>query len=238
MKCEIHRSGRKIAGPIPYDRGNVSAILYRQGADARILPSQLMNAIKIGPIIIRPVKEIRPPQQRGYFHSLERIAVTDNAVEYRYELKPYAIDDYKKMLIEALASVHERYEGERFTYRDVMIAQDLEARINALGVLRDFEAGALQRVDWRGKVEVPSEDNPNQTRLVNAIIPIESVDEMRALMAAVTENLNKAFIARGIVEAKISAATTMEDVVEGDVTHPGLRKMDVRHEFIDAIKSL
>lgn len=238
MKCEIFRSNKKIAGPIPYEVSNVAAIIYRQGGDARRLPVRLMNAVSIGSIVIRPVVEERPPLGPGQYHGIQRVRVDKNKVTYIYEARNYELNQYRQILTDKLSKVHDAYEQERFEYRGILIKQDLEARTNALGALAALQSGQLTRTDWRGKVEVPHPHIAGQTYLVTQTIPIESVEEMGALMSAVTGNLNKAFAARGLVEQQIQSATSMEDVVDGETTIPGLAKLDPRSAFLAAMDTL
>lgn len=220
MQVEIVRNDRVIAGPMPFEAARVRDIVARQGGDYRLIPNGMEVALNIKGVQVLPVKHDRPSiNVRTERYGTPERTVTDTGVVYAYPVEGREAEDIRTELAGELAAHHEAEDQGRFEHRGVMIACDLEARINARGVLEAFENGMLTETRWRGRSKVSDEtgeEGPSR-------IPVTSAAEMKAIHDAIFARLNACFAAREAVDELLEAAS------EAD-----LATLDVRAEF-DAI---
>lgn len=219
QQVEIIRNNVTVAGPMPFEASRVRDIVMRQGGDYRLVPNGLNGPRAIGGINLLPVRVAQPALTRMQTYGPPERVVNEEAVTYTYPVVDRETGEVRDELKEALARHHEDRDQGRFEHRGVMIANDLEARINAKGVLEAFESGALTNTHWRGRAltnEDTDEEGPNR-------IPVASAQEMKAIYDAIFGRLNACFAAREAVDEMLNTASD-----------EGLAALDVRAEF-DAV---
>jgi len=227
MQCEILRNNERIAGPMPYDAGQVRDIIMRQGGDYRLVPNGIVGAIKVGALSVLPVKVVKPSADRMTELGAAERAVSESEVTYTHTLQERDVDAVRDELLGELARIHDNYDSGRFEYRGVNIASDLEARVNAEGILSKFKAGEMTAAMWRGKPVTTTETDAdgNEVQVEGpSKFPVASTEEMQAVYDAVFAHLNAGFAAREIVEDLLNAANEVD-----------LADLDVNAEWNDAL---
>lgn len=214
MKCEIIRNNERIAGPMVFDANTVRDLIARQGGDFRLVPNGLTSAVKIGNITIKPVREIIPAPGRMEQLGMAVRAESEYEVTYTYPVEPRDPELVRASLQSELSRIHDAREAGRITHEGVGIKIDLEARINARGVLDEFKAGTMTETLWRG--QAVTEGGPSK-------IHVTSLAQMQGVYDAILTAVTKGFAAKEAAETLIGAATEAE-----------LATLDVQAEF-DAI---
>lgn len=207
MKCEVIKSGVKIAGPLEYDPVVIKSIVQSSGGSTQAIPARLTSAFKISYLTIKPVKEIKPALLAGQRLSTYTRTETDHEVIYSYAVADRAESELRQQHLTQLSTLHDQYEQSRFNYRGVLIKADLEARINAKATLDLFREGKLTQAEWRGKVKDNSVEDSlelNKTAYSNAGIPITSVAEAEGLYGAIVRYLGIGFAVRTSLETMVN----------------------------------
>lgn len=213
MQVAIIRNDSIIAGPIRYSAERVRDIVMRQGANPALVPNGLTSALNLGRIKVLPVREDRPDlNERTEHYGTPADTIGATSVTRAYPVEAREPDEIRESLQRELAEYHERQDAGSFEYQGVMIANDLEARINADGILKAFENGTLTERKWRGEPitdEETGEEGPSR-------ITVSSTAEMQSIYDAIFARLNGCFAAREAVEDMLEAATD-EDLATFDV---------------------
>lgn len=216
-KCEILRNGKTLAGPMLFDAGRVRDLIMRQGGDYRLVPNNLSTMVVIGSLAILPVLEDMPELTFAQTYGRPVRSENDGVVIYSYPVGLRPEDEVRQLLQARLNKVHEAYEAGRFEYQGVMLAKDIEARVNSLGVLKEFELEQRDHCVWRGKAKEEGG---------NARVQVSGIDEMKMLAGAIGRASAIGFDAKSAIEDMLAAAEA-ED----------LAALDVEAEFAAAIVS-
>lgn len=207
MKCEVIKSGTKIAGPLEYDPVAIKAIVQSNGGSTQAIPNRLTSAFKVSYLTIKPVKEIRPVLQLGQRLGPFTRTETDYEVLYSYTVIDRAEGELLQQHLSQLSAIHDQFEQNRFEYKGVLIKADLEARINAKATLDLFKEGKLTVAEWRGKVKGTATDDSldiGKVSYANASIPITSTADAEALYGAIVRYLGIGFAVRSSLEAMVN----------------------------------
>jgi len=205
MKCEIIRSGKVIAGQMDYDVNRVRSVVARHGGDYRLVPNALTAGIKIGPIQILPVKYEKPPITQAERYGAPTRTATESLVIYTYPVEEKTEEEIRNGLLSQVPLIHEEYDSGRMEYQGVSIAVDLEARVNAEGVLKRFERGLMTSAHWNGNSITTVDEEGNEVTGPSKII-LGGTADMEALYDAIFAHLEAGFMAKEILKAEIEAA--------------------------------
>lgn len=223
MKCEIFRNGKKIMGPLEYDAQKVRDVIVRQGANGALVPKILTRMVTTATIVIKPVREVKPNLTVGQkYTGYERRESTDEVI-YDYSVGNKTPDEMREKLLSRLSDTHEEYEKSRFVFKDVAIAADLEARINAKATLDLFLDGLITTAEWRGKdpstvgIDVPLGQESTVAKIV-----VNNAAEMGEVYGAIVNYLGTGFAARSAVEDEVKLLTNSQ-----------LPQYDVRGRFYE-----
>lgn len=211
MKCEIIRNNERIAGPMVFDANIVRDLIARQGGDFRLVPNGLTAAVKIGGMVIKPVREVVLVPSRMQQLGMPVRSETEYEVTYTWPVEPRDPELVRASLQTKLSRIHDAHEAGRITHEGVGIKIDLEARINARGALDEFKAGTMASTVWRGQVV----SEGGQSKII-----VTSEAQMQAIYDSISAAVTKGFAAKEAVESLIGAATEAE-----------LAALDVQTEF-------
>lgn len=214
-KCEILRNGKTLAGPMLFDAGRVRDLIMRQGGDYRLVPNALTSVIEVGTMKIMPVSETLPELAFHQTYGKPTRTETAEGIIYSYPVEDRPTDEVRQKLLDLLNATHDAYDKTRFEYQGVLLAKDIEARVNSVGVLKEFELGVRTSCEWRG--HAASEGGAKR-------ITVSSTTEMQQLAGAIGQASAIGFDAKTSVEDMINSAT--------DDDLPGV---DVEAEFQAAL---
>jgi hypothetical protein len=205
MKCEIIRNGNTIVSEMDFNVNRVRDIVARQGGDYRLVPNALTAAIHIGSIQILPVKYDMPVTTQAQRCGKPVRTVSDSLVTYSYPVEEKTEDELRNELLTQVSRIHESYDSGRMEYQGVSIAVDLEARVNAEGVLKRFERGLMSATQWNGQAVTSTDENGNEVTGPSKVA-IGSTADMQALYDAVFAHLEAGFIAKEMLKAELESA--------------------------------
>ena len=115
-----------------------------------------------------------------------------------------------------LSEMHDHYETLRFSYRNVLIKADIEARTNAIAILDLFKQDPTMVTHWRGI-------DPETKKV--ATITVTGIAEMAALYEAIVGYLAAGFAVRSAIEAEIMASTRIQ-----------MTSYSAKQKFMDALQ--
>lgn len=202
MQIEILRDNNLIAGPMPFESARVRDIVMRQGGDYRLISNGFVNAIRIGPISVLPVRNVKPAITIMQTYGSPERTVSGDEVVYTY---PVVERDPAEVLEEQKLAAAKR------------VNSGYQAELNA--ILRDYPEAETKTWDKQEQeARAWAADNtataPLLTEIANArgltlaeLVPrvIAKADAWMQLSGAATGK-------RQALEEQIEAATTVEEV--------------------------
>lgn len=205
MKCEIIRNGNTIVSEMEFNVNRVRDIVARQGGDYRLVPNAFTAPIVIGGIQILPVKYIMPATTQAQRYGTPVRTVSNQVVTYTYPVEDKTEEELRNELLAQVPRIHDNYDSGRMEYQGVSIAVDLEARVNAEGVLKRFERGLMTAAQWNGQSITVTDENGVETQGPSKV-EIASTADMQALYDAIFAHLEKGFIVKEMLKAEVEAA--------------------------------
>jgi hypothetical protein len=208
MKCEIFRNGNKVMGPVVYNAQVVKDFLGRHGCNNASTPKTLTRMFSVATFTIKPVREVKPNLTVGQKYVGFNSRESAGEIIHDYIVGNKTLDEIRIEHLRRLSELHNAHERNGLIHRGVVIASDIEARVNAKATLDLFNSGAVTNVNWRGRELPPTNSVMGlEEKTPPASIPVTSVEEMTGLYNAIADHLSKGFAARSAVEDMVAQLT-------------------------------
>lgn len=208
MQVEIVRKGIKIAGPMPYDDSEVKGIIRTMGGDPALVPKYTAVAFNVGDISVLPVDVVKPNQSRTTTYVLGDRVVTSDKVTYSYNAIRESLINVQIGLLKEVSALQDVKLLEPITYSGVTISATITDLAYTKDVVDQFSEGLILRLDWRAKIDI--ENISDDTVFDNVALPLENIDDAKALVAAIRKNISDNFTVRELVESEITSETEID----------------------------